>query len=38
VRGPLGPIVQALAAYPIHDITVEPFKLEDYVARHYAED
>jgi ABC-2 type transport system ATP-binding protein len=35
VRGPLGPVIQALSAYPLHDIAVEPFKLEDYVARHY---
>jgi ABC-2 type transport system ATP-binding protein len=35
VQGPLGPVVQALSAYPIHDLEVEPFKLEDYVARYY---
>jgi ABC-2 type transport system ATP-binding protein len=38
VRGPLGPVVQALAAYPVHDISVDPFKLEEYVARHYTAD
>jgi ABC-2 type transport system ATP-binding protein len=38
VRGPLGPVIQALASFPIHDISLEAFRLEDYVARHYAED
>ena len=38
VRGPMGPVIQALAHYPVRDIEVEPFKLEDYVAKHYAED
>jgi ABC-2 type transport system ATP-binding protein len=38
VRGPLGPVVQALANYPIHDISVDPFKLEEYVAQHYTAD
>jgi ABC-2 type transport system ATP-binding protein len=37
VHGPLGPLVQGLASYPVHDIEIEPFKLEDYVARHYSE-
>jgi ABC-2 type transport system ATP-binding protein len=37
VRGPLGPVIQMLAAYPVHDMSLEPFKLEDYLARHYAE-
>ena len=37
VQGPLGPIVQALAPFPVHDIEVEAFKLEDYVTRFYAE-
>ncbi len=37
VHGPLGPLVLALASYPVHDIEIEPFKLEDYVARHYSE-
>jgi ABC-2 type transport system ATP-binding protein len=37
VQGPLGPIVQALAAFPIHDIHVDAFKLEDFVARYYTE-
>jgi ABC-2 type transport system ATP-binding protein len=37
VRGPLGPLLASLHGRPIHDVTVEPFKLEDYVARFYAE-
>jgi beta-exotoxin I transport system ATP-binding protein len=37
VQGPLGPVVQALATLPVHDIEVEAFKLEDYVTRFYAE-
>jgi len=37
VKGPLGSILQDLSAYPIHDLEVEPFKLEDYVVQHYAE-
>jgi ABC-2 type transport system ATP-binding protein len=37
VQGPLGPVVEALATLPVHDIEVESFKLEDYVARFYAE-
>ena len=36
VHGPLGPVLQALAAFPVHDLQVESFKLEDFVARHYA--
>ena len=37
VRGPLGPLLTSLNGRPIHDVTVEPFKLEDYLARFYAE-
>lgn len=37
VQGPLGPVVLALAPLPVHDVEVESFKLEDYVARFYAE-
>jgi ABC-2 type transport system ATP-binding protein len=36
VQGPLGPVLQALSAFPIHDLQVDSFKLEDFVARHYA--
>src|SRR5262249_5186942 len=35
VRGPLGPLVEQLAGLPVLDMQVEPFKLEDYVARFY---
>jgi ABC-2 type transport system ATP-binding protein len=38
VRGPAGPLIQTLAGYPVHDISLEEFKLEEYVARHYAEE
>jgi ABC-2 type transport system ATP-binding protein len=37
VRGPLGPLLEQLAGLPVLDVQVEPFKLEDYVARFYAE-
>jgi len=37
VRGPLGPLLASLNGRPIHDVSVEPFKLEHYVARFYAE-
>jgi ABC-2 type transport system ATP-binding protein len=35
VRGPLGPLVDTLSGLPLHDLQVEPFKLEDYVAHFY---
>jgi ABC-2 type transport system ATP-binding protein len=38
VNGPLGPMLAALNSgnsHPIHDIAVEPFTLEDYIARFY---
>ena len=38
VRGPLGAVLAGLAGLPIHDLQVEPFKLEDYVLRLYAGD
>jgi ABC-2 type transport system ATP-binding protein len=37
VTGPLGPVVLALTALPVHDMQVEEFKLEDFVARYYQE-
>jgi ABC-2 type transport system ATP-binding protein len=37
VQGPMGPLIVALSAYPVLDIDVEAFKLEDYVAHHYSE-
>ena len=36
VQGPLGPVLQALATLPVHDLQVESFTLEDFVARYYA--
>ena len=36
VRGPVGPLVRTLAGLPIRDLEVQPFKLEDYIARFYA--
>jgi len=36
VRGPLGPLIAHIAGLPVLDVQVEPFKLEDYVARFYA--
>ena len=35
VRGPLGPLVRALHALPVHDLQAESFKLEDYVMPFY---
>jgi hypothetical protein len=37
VQGPLGPVVRALGSLPVHDVEIESFKLEDYVARFYSE-
>jgi ABC-2 type transport system ATP-binding protein len=37
VRGPLGPLLADLQGRPIHDVAVEPFRLEDYLARFYAD-
>jgi ABC-2 type transport system ATP-binding protein len=36
VQGPLGPVLRALATLPVHDLQVESFTLEDFVARYYA--
>jgi ABC-2 type transport system ATP-binding protein len=36
VRGPVGPLLSALAGLPIRDLAVQPFKLEDYIAQFYA--
>jgi ABC-2 type transport system ATP-binding protein len=35
VQGPLGPVLHVLAAFPVHDLQVESFTLEDFVARYY---
>jgi ABC-2 type transport system ATP-binding protein len=38
VAGPLGPLLQALSALPVHDIQIDPFRLEDYIAGFYGVD
>ena len=38
VRGPIGPLVGALAGMPVLDLIVDPFKLEDYIGRFYGGD
>lgn len=35
VRGPVGPLVGALAGLPVHDLVVDPFRLEDYLSQFY---
>ena len=35
VRGPVGPLLGALAGMPVHDLVVDPFRLEDYIAQFY---
>jgi ABC-2 type transport system ATP-binding protein len=35
VEGPLGLVLEALSAFPVHDLRVESFTLEDFVARYY---
>jgi ABC-2 type transport system ATP-binding protein len=35
VRGPIGPLVGALAGLPVHDLVVDPFRLEDYISQFY---
>jgi ABC-2 type transport system ATP-binding protein len=37
LRGPMGPLLASLAGRAIRDVDIEPFRLEDYVARYYAE-
>jgi hypothetical protein len=37
VQGPLGPVMSALGGLPVHDVQLEPFRLEDYVLGLYAE-
>jgi ABC-2 type transport system ATP-binding protein len=36
VRGPIGPLVGALAPLPVHDLVIDPFRLEDYIAQFYS--
>jgi ABC-2 type transport system ATP-binding protein len=35
VEGPLGPLLASFNGRPVHDISVEPFRLEDYIAQFY---
>jgi ABC-2 type transport system ATP-binding protein len=35
VAGPLGPLVDALAALPVDDLQIEPFRLERHIAALY---
>jgi ABC-2 type transport system ATP-binding protein len=37
VQGPVGPLVRAIADLPVHDLAIDPFRLEDYVSRFYGE-
>jgi ABC-2 type transport system ATP-binding protein len=37
VRGPVGPLLASLQGRAIADVSIEPFRLEDYVARFYAD-
>ena len=37
VRGPVGPLLASLRGREIRDVAIEPFRLEDYVARFYAD-
>ena len=35
VKGPIGPLLRVLGGLPVHDLVVDPFRLEDYIARFY---
>jgi ABC-2 type transport system ATP-binding protein len=35
IHGPLGPLMQSLSALPVRDLHIEPFRLEEYIARFY---
>jgi beta-exotoxin I transport system ATP-binding protein len=35
VKGPMGPVLQALSAFPVYDVQIDSFTLEDFVARYY---
>jgi len=35
VRGPIGPLLGAVATLPVHDLVVDPFRLEDHIAQFY---
>ncbi|MEO6237931.1 MAG: ABC transporter ATP-binding protein [Vicinamibacterales bacterium] len=38
IRGPLGPVLNALHGLPVHDLIVHPFSLEDHIAQFYGGD
>jgi ABC-2 type transport system ATP-binding protein len=38
VAGTLGPLLQQISVLPIHDVRIEPFRLEDYIAGFYGID
>jgi ABC-2 type transport system ATP-binding protein len=38
VTGPLGPLLRILSSRDVHDLQIEPFKLEEYIARFYGID
>jgi len=35
VRGAAGPVIAMLAGLPVRDLSIDPFKLEDYIAQFY---
>jgi len=35
VRGPVGALVARLQGLPVHDLVVDPFRLEDYISQFY---
>jgi ABC-2 type transport system ATP-binding protein len=35
VRGPIGSLIASLAGLPVHDLVVDPFRLEDYISQFY---
>ena len=35
VRGPIGPLMASFDGRPVHDLVVDPFKLEDYITQFY---
>jgi ABC-2 type transport system ATP-binding protein len=35
VRGPVGPLIASLAGFPVHDMRIDAFKLEDVVVAFY---
>jgi hypothetical protein len=35
-HGPLGDVLEAIRGFPVGDVEIEPFKLEDYVLTVYS--